>query len=73
MALLRRELLDVDQVARLIDDLELDQYADVDELVEALDSHFREMAEHHGLEQAIYSLLKRKLDKIAGYVKGEFP
>ena len=68
MAVFKREILDVNTVDHILDRIEVDEYADVDALARALDDRFGELARRHGITDAVYSMLRRRLEKLAGYI-----
>jgi len=72
IALLKREVLGVERVSAMLDRFDLNQYATVAELVEALDRRFHELVSQHDLVEAVYHFLQRKLQKVARYVGEEY-
>ena len=69
LALLKHRILDLDRISAILDQFDLDQCADLDALIKAVDLRFHNLAQHHGLTEAVYGLLKRKLEKVARYVR----
>lgn len=69
MSLMRSEILAIESLTKVLDDLDPDAYADVDQLMGDLQRRFRESLEHHGMVKMLGSLLQRKFTKVARYVK----
>ena len=69
LAVLNHEILDIEAIARRLDELDLDQFPDVDALINHLIADIElELAEHN-LMEAVYDLVKRKIRKVGNYVK----
>jgi len=71
MALLKNEVLCIGCVEDMIEGIDLDQYADLDELVGWLNGWFNEMLAKHEMVEAVGRLIQRKLAKVARYVRDE--
>ena len=68
LALFKNELLGVDAFDRILDELDLETFATLEEMVAYLKTDFREKVKSVGLAEAIDVLVERKLDKVLHYV-----
>ena len=71
MAVLKNEVLCVECAEHMLDQLDLERYASIEELVRDLEERFRRKMEEHGILAEVNRLIKRKLNKVARYVLGE--
>jgi len=69
MAVMRNEVLDIESVAELLGEFRPDDYPDLDALVADLQRRFRERLQEFGFPEAAMSLIRRKLDKVARYIR----
>jgi hypothetical protein len=68
-AILRRELLDLDDILCAELDLEDKEHATVDEIVEASRSCLRQRMKERDYVPALYDLVDRRIEKIAAYLR----
>ena len=73
LAFLHHEILDLDEILRLLDHVELDRFKDVDELVQHLSCRLDESLAKHYIMESVHRLLLRKLQKAAMYVRKTCP
>ena len=69
LALLRHEILDIDNIGKMLDDLDLEHYAGLDELIRGIREWINVRLTHHNLTEAVHGLVMRKLEKVAEYVR----
>lgn len=67
LATFRAELEGVRKMEKEIDRL-ADKYETLDELVEHISDYFKKRIKESGLPEAVFVLIKRKLDKIYRYI-----
>ena len=68
LALFKNELLGMDAFGRILDELDLETFATLEEMVDYLKTDFREKVKSVGLAEAIDVLVERKLDKVLHFV-----
>lgn len=71
MALVKNDIEVIESVSEILDELDLDAYADLDELTDDVKKRFGEMLEQHGRFEPMFKLLDRKLTKVGRYVRAE--
>ena len=68
LALFKNELLAVNIFEKMLDGLDIEQFASLDELVQFIKKSFEEKVRALGLAKAIIRYVERKLTKVADYV-----
>lgn len=68
LALFKNELLGVNAFGRILDELDVEPFGTLDELVDHLKSSFRARVKAAGLAEAINVYVERKVDKVRRYV-----
>ncbi len=68
LTVIRRELLGVHAFFRLLDEINPDRFATLDDLIADLSDTFRGMVKKNGLPEVIESYVERKLLKVKEYV-----
>ena len=71
MALFKTEILEIDKVARMLDDFNVEEYDTLDELIDDVEKRLRQRLKELGLPEAPMAMLRRKLEKVARYVRGD--
>jgi len=69
LAVLNHEILDIERISEEIDELDLDQFPDVDALINHLICDIEQELAQHNLMEAVCDLVKRKIRKVGNYVK----
>ena len=69
LALFKNELLAVNIFEKMLDTLDIEQFASLDELVQFIKKSFEEKVRVLGLAKAINRYVERKLIKVAEYVR----
>ena len=69
LAVLNHEILDIERISEDLDELDLDQYPDLDALIEELLGRIEEQLAEHNLMEAVCELVKRKIRKVGDYVR----
>jgi hypothetical protein len=71
MAVLRNEILSIDSVSQILSSVDVDDYDDLDALMNDLDLRFWEKLKEHGFPQGPRRLIRRKLEKVLQYMRME--
>ena len=69
VSLLQSEISGIESIIRSLEEIIVERYSSLDELVEEVDSHFRKRTKDSAYPEAVYSLVKRKLSKVARYIQ----
>lgn len=67
IAFYKREFDGIKEVFAQIDAFDTDNFTTVEEMLSGIDIYFQELVEKYQAPNAVYVLLKRKIDKIAKY------
>ncbi len=68
LTVFKNELLGLKAFDKILNEVSTDEFNTLDELVNHLKDKFRTAIKSHGLVEAIYKYVERKIDKAAGYV-----
>ncbi len=68
VSLLKSEIAGVEAAIRSMDEIPVDRFRNLDELVDYIDKLFRERTAGAGYPEAVYALVRRKLAKVSRYV-----
>ena len=71
LAILRNEVLGLEDCSHGCEDLDLDELTSVDEMAAFLKLRLKQRLISRGYAQALYTLLEKRLDRIAGYLRQE--
>lgn len=71
MAVMKNEVLGIANVSGIIDSVNPADYEDLDAMVKVIDQRFADTLKEHGFPAGVYRLIKRKLFKLADYVRCE--
>ena len=69
LAVLKREMYGIDNLLEVLDDLQADQFEDLDALISAVEAGFRRAVEEHDLADALLPMAERKMKKVKTYFK----
>ena len=70
VSVLKTEILGINSIVESIDDIPVEQFTSLGEFVEYVDTLFRDRTEHASYPEGVYSLVKRKLEKVKRYIEG---
>jgi hypothetical protein len=68
LAVLHNELLGVDDMMEMLDSVDPESYSNLDELVADIEVKIKNKIKNSHLAEALYPLVKRKLEKVSRYV-----
>ena len=68
LAVLHNELLGVDDMMEMLDSVDPEDYSNLDDLVADIEIKIRKKIENSHLAEALYPLVKRKLEKVSKYL-----
>jgi len=71
MAVLKNEVLGIANVSTIIEAVNPADYDDLDSMVADLDRRFAEKLKERGFPAGVHQLIRRKLNKLADYVRCE--
>ena len=71
MAVLSNEVLEIGTVTQLLNSINTDDYETLDSMIENIELKFREKLCHKGCPEGPFHLIKRKLAKVAQYVRSD--
>lgn len=71
LALFKNELLGVEAFSQILDEIDLNRFATLDEMVDHLKNTFRDKVRTCGLAEVINIFIERKLEKVRQYVSQE--
>ena len=71
VSLLQSEISGIEQILKSLGTIEGDSFGTLDEMVEHVDSVFRQKTEDANFPEAVYALVKRKLAKVSAYIHSE--
>ena len=69
LATFKNELLGVHSFQKILDNLQPEEYSDLDSFIEDIRTQFQALLRSHGLVRALQVYVDRKLDKVARYIK----
>ena len=68
LAVLHKELLGVDNLVKILDDIDPERYAGLDEMIADIEKRIGDRIKSSHLAEALFPLVKRKLEKVARYL-----
>ena len=71
LAVLKNEMSGIEHFKKILDEMNTDEYPDINNLVNEIDKKFKAYIERGGLVKAVYLMVERKLHKVLKYVKTE--
>lgn len=69
LAVLKNEMSGIEQLKKILDEINPDEYADIHELMNNIDNKFKVYIERGGLVKAVYLMVERKLHKVLKYLE----
>ncbi len=69
LSLLKMEIAGIHKVVESIDEIAVEKYSSLDEMIDHIDSIFRERTRDAGFPDSVSELVKRKLLKVARYIQ----
>ena len=69
VSLLQAEITGIENIIRSIDDIVIDRFETLNELVDYSDQAFQKLTKEAGYPDAVYELVRRKLRKVARYLR----
>jgi len=71
IAIFKNEVIGIEHVAALLGEIDPDNYAGLDEMIEDIKQRFWKKLQEYGFPEAPRKLIQRKLEKVARYVRDE--
>lgn len=68
VSLVQSEISGIEHIIQSLDDITIEGFSSFDDFVEYIDANFRKQTQYSGFPEAVYVLVKRKLQKVSHYI-----